>query len=101
MIQSLPLLSKPTFLRIGKRNMWSAYGAVEKERSDALKIMGVTCCTGLPIRRCRPLCALKDMDVVYGGCDALNRGMADFCADDPNLKAVGYLSLRDPEQAFS
>ena len=37
--------------------------------------------------------------MVYGGCDALNRGMADFCADDPNLKAVGYLSLRDPEQA--
>ena len=25
--------------------------------------------------------------------------MADFCADDPNLKAVGYLSLRDPERA--
>jgi hypothetical protein len=25
--------------------------------------------------------------------------MADFCADDPCLKSVGYLSLRDPERA--
>ena len=40
-----------------------------------------------------------DLDVVYGGCDALNRGMADFCSDDERLLAVGYLSLRDPERA--
>jgi hypothetical protein len=25
--------------------------------------------------------------------------MADFCADDPCLKSVGYLSLRDPARA--
>ena len=37
--------------------------------------------------------------MVYGGCDALNRGMADFCADDPRLMSVGYISLRDPERA--
>jgi hypothetical protein len=24
----------------------------------------------------------KDLAVVYGGCDELNRGMADFSADD-------------------
>ena len=39
----------------------------------------------------------KDMDVVYGGCDALNRGMADFCSDDPRMLPVGMINLKDPE----
>ena len=93
-------LKADIFAHPGKRNMWSAYGAVEKkERSDALKIMGVTSQLVFPSVGAGRFARSKDMDVVYGGCDALNRGMADFCSDDPNLKSVGYLSLRDPEQA--
>ena len=38
--------------------------------------------------------------MVYGGCDAPNRGMADFCQDDPRLLSVGYPSLRDPDRAL-
>jgi predicted TIM-barrel fold metal-dependent hydrolase len=41
----------------------------------------------------------KDLDVLYGGTEALNRGMVDFCAPDPRLKAVGYLPLNDPDRA--
>jgi predicted TIM-barrel fold metal-dependent hydrolase len=84
----------------GKRNMWSAYGAVEKtERSDALDIMGVSSQLIFPSVGAGRFAGSKDMGVVYGGCDALNRGMADFCGDDPRLKSVGYLSLKDPDQA--
>src|SRR5580704_9867682 len=52
-----------------------------------------------------PTCALahfslsKDHDVLYGGTEALNRAMADFCGPDPRLKAVGYLPLNDPLRA--
>ena len=89
------------FAHPGKRNMWSAYGAVEKtERSDALKIMGITSQLIFPSVGAARFSRSKDVDVVYGGCDALNRGMADFCADDPALQSVGFPSLRDPERAL-
>jgi predicted TIM-barrel fold metal-dependent hydrolase len=93
-------LKSDLFAHPGKRNMWSAYGAVEKsERSDARKIMGVTSQLIFPSVGAARFARSKDMQVVYGGCDALNRGMADFCADDEDLKSVGYLSLRHPELA--
>ena len=93
-------LKSDLFAHPGKRNMWSAYGAVEKsERSDARKIMGVTSQLIFPSVGAARFARSKDMQVVYGGCDALNRRMADFCADDEGLKSVGYLSLRHPELA--
>lgn len=93
-------LKSDLFAHPGKRNMWSAYGAVEKtERSDALDIMGIGSQLLFPSVGAGRFARSKDMEVVYGGCDALNRGMADFCNDDPRLKSVGYLSFRDPERA--
>jgi len=93
-------LKSDLFGHPGKRNMWSAYGAVEKqERSDALRLMGVSAQLIFPSVGAGRFARSKDLDVVYGGCDALNRGMADFCSDDPGLHAVGYLSLKDPERA--
>ena len=93
-------LKADLFAHPGKRNMWSAYGAVEKaERSDAVEIMGISSQLIFPSVGAARFSRSKDMEVVYGGCDALNRGMADFCADDPRLKSVGFLSLRDPERA--
>ena len=93
-------LKADLFAHPGKRNMWSAYGAIEKkERSDALEIMGVSHQLIFPSIGASRFARSKDLEVVYGGCDALNRGMADFCADDPRLQSVGFLSLRDPEQA--
>ena len=93
-------LKADLFAHPGKRNMWSAYGAVEKsERSDAIDIMGVSSQLIFPSVGAARFARSKDLEVVYGGCDALNRGMADFCGDDARLHAVGYLSLRDPERA--
>lgn len=90
------------FAHPGKRNMWSAFGAVEKqERSEARRIMGIASQLIFPSVGAARFSRSKDLDVLYGGCDALNRGMADFCADDSGLKSVGFLSLRDPERALA
>ena len=80
--------------------MWSAYGAVEKkERSDALGIMGISSQLIFPSVGAGRFARSKDLDVVYGGCDALNQGMADFAQTVTGLLSLGYLSLRDPERA--
>jgi predicted TIM-barrel fold metal-dependent hydrolase len=93
-------LKTDLFAHPGKRNMWSAYGAVEKtERSDALDIMGLGSQLLFPSVGAGRFAGSKDLEVVYGGCDALNRGMADFCNDDPRLLSVGFLSLKDPARA--
>lgn len=95
-------LKADIFAHPGKRNMWSAYGAIEKkERGDALDIMGVHSQLVFPSVGAGRFARSKDMEVVYGGCDALNRGMADFCEGNPRLQSVGYLSLRDPEMAIT
>ena len=49
----------------------------KKERSDALDIMGISSQLIFPSVGAGRLRA-QDLAVVYGGCDALNRGMADF-----------------------
>lgn len=41
----------------------------------------------------------KDIDLVYGGASAHNRGMADFCSVDERLLAVGFVPLHDPVRA--
>lgn len=95
-------LKSDIFGHPGKRNMWSAYGAIEKkERGDALDIMGVHSQLVFPSVGAGRFARSKDMEVVYGGCDALNRGMADFCDGNSRLQSVGYLSLRDPEMAMT
>ena len=83
-----------------KRNQWAAYGACEKkERSEALDIMGISSQLIFPSVAGARFSGSKDLEVVYGGCDALNRGMADFCSDDPRMLPVGMVNLKDPERA--
>jgi len=86
----------------GKRNMWAAFGSIDKtERSESLDIAGISSQLVFPSIAAARFSRSKDLKLVYGGCEALNRAMADFCADDPRLQAVGYLSLNDPELALS
>lgn len=42
-----------------------------------------------------------DPDVRYGGSRALNRGMAEFCAGDKRMIAVGMVTLDDPARAVA
>ena len=80
--------------------MWAAFGATKKEeRSESLDIMGVSSQLVFPSIAMARFSRTPDMDVMYGGADALNRGMADFCADDPRLLAVGHVPLNDPKRA--
>lgn len=84
-----------------KLNQWLAYGATDKtERSQCVDLMGLASQLVFPTLAASRFARHKDLDVVYGGCDALNRAMADFCADDPRLLSVGYLSHKDPERAI-
>lgn len=86
----------------GKRNLWAAYGAVnKKERSDALDIAGISRQLVFPSIAAARFSRSSDLKVVYGGCEALNRAMVDFCSDDPRLMPVGYVSLNDPDQALA
>jgi predicted TIM-barrel fold metal-dependent hydrolase len=40
-----------------------------------------------------------DLELLYGGTRAHNRAMAEFCADDERLIAVGFVPLQDPTRA--
>lgn len=83
-----------------KLNQWLAYGAIDKaERSDCIDLMGLSTQLVFPTLAASRFSRHKEVDVVYGGCEALNRAMADFCADDPRLLPVGYMSQKDPVRA--
>jgi predicted TIM-barrel fold metal-dependent hydrolase len=78
---------------------WSALGAFDPaERSRALDLLGfdrqLVFSTFAPTQF-----AGDDLDLLYGGTRAHNRGIADFCSADNRLIAVGYAPLNDPERA--
>jgi predicted TIM-barrel fold metal-dependent hydrolase len=87
----------------GKRNLMAAYGAVNgEERRDSLDIAGISSQLVFPgLVFASRFANSKDPKVVYGGSDAMNRAMIDFCAaDKQRLLSVGYLSLKDPYMAL-
>ena len=87
----------------GKRNLMAAYGAVNgEERRDSLDIAGISSQLVFPgLVFASRFASSKDPKVVYGGSEAMNRGMVDFCAvDKQRLLSVGYLSLKDPDLAL-
>ena len=87
----------------GKRNLMAAYGAVDgEERRDSLDIAGISKQLVFPgLVFASRFARSKDLEVVYGGSEAMNRAMVDFCAaDSKRLLSVGYLSLKDPVMAL-
>lgn len=87
----------------GKRNLMAAYGAVDgEERRDSLDIAGISKQLVFPgLVFASRFARSKDLEVVYGGSEAMNRAMVDFCAADAKrLLSVGYLSLKDPVMAL-
>ena len=88
----------------GKRNLMAAYGAVDgEERRDSLDIAGISKQLVFPgLVFASRFARSKDLEVVYGGSEAMNRAMVDFCAADAErLLSVGYLSLKDPVMALA
>ena len=79
---------------------WAAPGALDAaERSQALDVLGFERQVVFPTFAPSQFMFSKDADVLYGGIDALNRGMAETCGADDRLLAVGMVSLRDPNRA--
>ena len=79
---------------------WKAPGALDPGvRSRVLDALQIDAQLVFPTFALGHFASSKDPEVLYGGTEALNRGMAAFCEADPRLKAVGYLPLNDPERA--
>ncbi|HIG43371.1 MAG: amidohydrolase family protein [bacterium] len=97
------LLKSDLYGSPGKRNLMAAYGAVNgEERRDSLDIAGISSQLVFPgLVFASRFANSKDPKVVYGGSEAMNRAMVDFCsADKQRLLSVGYLSQKDPELAL-
>ena len=75
---------------------WAAVGAFDAtERSAVLDALGFRAQLVFPTFAATQFRG-DDLDVVYGGADALNRAMAAFCADDARLLAVATVPWGDP-----
>jgi predicted TIM-barrel fold metal-dependent hydrolase len=93
---------------------WMAMGGFDPtERSRVLDLLGfegqlvfatfATAMFNLPRspRRYKDNAELaRDLDLLYAGCRAQNKAMASFCAEDPRLLPVAYVSLMDPARAL-
>jgi predicted TIM-barrel fold metal-dependent hydrolase len=78
---------------------WSALGAFDAaERSRALDLLGFEAQLVFSTFAATQF-ASDDLDLLYGGTRALNRGLAEFCSGDPRLIAVGQVPLNDAAKA--
>ena len=77
---------------------WSALGAFDAtERSRALDLLGFQ--KQLVFSTFAPTQFLgDDPELLYGGTRAHNRAMAEFCAHDHRLVAVGFVPWADPQR---
>ncbi len=81
---------------------WSSPGAIDSaERSRALDALGFEKQLVFPTFSLMQFAFSKDLDVLYGGLDAHNRAMTEFCADDERLCAVGMASLTDIDRGLA
>ena len=95
-------LKTDVFAKNSKVNPWSSFGSVDKEeRSEMLNLTGIAqqLVFSSPLAMTR-FAFTKDEKLLAGGCEALNLGMVDFCADDSRLMPVGFVSMSDPALAF-
>ena len=86
---------------LGGEKGWLAPGAFDPaERSRVLDVLGFAGQLVFTTFAQLQFSGERDPDVFYGAVDAHNRGIAAFCAADPRLLGVGFVSLRDPERAL-
>jgi predicted TIM-barrel fold metal-dependent hydrolase len=79
---------------------WAAYGAMNPaERTKALDDLGFSRQLVFTTFAGSQFMPAQDLEVKYGGARALNRAIAEFCAGDKRLIAVGVVPLDDPQQA--
>ena len=90
------------------RKNWAGLGAFDPDdRSRALDLLGFrsqlvfSTYSHLPLLNLPSSPGIGDPALLYAAVRAHNRGMAEFCAQDPRLLAVGWVSLNIPELAVA
>jgi len=79
---------------------WGAVGAFDStERSFVLDQLGFAAQLVFPTFAATQF-AGADLELLYGGSDALNRAMAAFCAPDGRLLAVASVPWGDPDRTI-
>jgi predicted TIM-barrel fold metal-dependent hydrolase len=82
-----------------KAKGWNALGAFDPaERRRALDLLGFERQLVFSTFAATQF-AGDDLELLYGGARAHNRAMAEFCADDARLVAVGFVPWGDPVRA--
>ena len=93
-------------LELLKPKGWSAVGAFDRdERSAVLDVLGFAAQLVFPTFAASQFIAKlpdgsPDLDLLYGGTDALNRAMAHFCGDDRRMLAVGSIPWAVPQRTI-
>jgi predicted TIM-barrel fold metal-dependent hydrolase len=83
---------------VTKAKGWNALGAFDPaERSRALDLLGFDKQLVFSTFAATQF-AGDDLELLYGGTRAHNRAMADFCADDARLVAIGFVPWADPQR---
>ena len=81
-----------------KAKGWNALGAFDPaERSSALDLLGFEKQLVFSTFASTQF-AGDDLELLYGGTRAHNRAMAEFCADDDRMIAVGFVPWADPRR---
>ena len=80
---------------------WAAIGSFDAdERSRVLDVLGFSAQLVFPTFAATQFAGDGDLDLLYGGTDALNRAMAAFCAVDPRLLAVASVPWAIPARTI-
>jgi predicted TIM-barrel fold metal-dependent hydrolase len=91
----------PSDVLAGKKG-WHAPGSLDGEvRSRVLDALSIEAQLVFPTFALNQFSRSRDLDLLYGGTDALNRAMAATCEHDPRLLPVGFLPLNDPGEALA
>ena len=87
---------------MGRKNFAATGSFLPDDRSRALDILGFASqlvFNTFHNRRLRDWEHGGDLDLAYGAARAHNRGMVEFCADDPRLLPTCYVPLADLDRA--
>lgn len=86
---------------IGAAKGWMALGAMDPtERTRALDLLGFQSQLVFSTFATAQFAFASDLDFVYGGTAAHNRGITAFCSEDSRLVPVGFVPLNDVDRAL-
>lgn len=81
---------------------WEAFGAIDsQERSQSLDALDLDAQLVFSTFAVSAFAASRDLDLVYGGALAHNRGITDFCSTDRRLLPVGFVPLNDVSESLT